>query len=63
MAQQCVQVAQRGAVADLVEVVDDEHDRLVPLLERVDEGREHELGVVVRLHHERVDRLAEVGAP
>jgi nitrogen-specific signal transduction histidine kinase len=49
--------------ADLVEVVDDEHDRLVPLLERVDEGREHELGVVVRLHHERVDRLAEVGAP
>ena len=62
MPQEPVEVGDRGAVADLVQVVEDEHDRLVDVLERVDQLGHDEVDALGRVDGERGDGLRRARA-
>jgi hypothetical protein len=57
MAQESIEVGDRAAVSDLVQVVEDQHDRLGELIERVDQLRQDAVDAVGRVHRDRGDRL------
>jgi hypothetical protein len=63
MAEQPVEVAQRRRVADLVQVLEHEHDRLVEVLERVHESGEDQVRVLAGLDLELGYGPAQPGAP